>query len=141
MKAGQVVDALAQNIDILPTILDYLAIDSKTYRLDGKSLRPAIEQNQAVHKYVFGMQPYARSVTDGRYKLIYNNRTGDIELFDRSADPGEQTNIAARRPQLAEALTEVLIQWVDSTEGDVDVGENVDKAREVTDRLRSLGYL
>lgn len=132
---------LAQNLDIVPTILDYLGIDASAYDLKGKSLRPLIEQSQPAHRYVFGLQRYTRTVTDGRFKLIYNIKTGEVELFDLFRDPGETTNIIFQRPQIAESLTTVLLNWVETAEGEVAVADRVRDAGAVTEKLRALGYL
>ena len=133
---------LAQNLDIVPTLLDYLQIDDSAYDLKGKSLRPLIEQTRSIHRYVFGMQRHARTVTDGRFKLSYNIKSGEVKLYDLDRDPNEQMNIIARRPALANELTSVLLRWVETVEGDdVEVAERARDASEVTERLRALGYL
>ncbi len=141
LEASASISALAQNLDIVPTILDYLDIDSSRDNLEGRSLRPLIEEERPVHRYIFSIQRHSRTVTDGRFKLSYNLRTGEAELFDLLRDPEERTNIIVRRPQLADQLTAVLMSWVESVEGDVDVATRVEKATAITDRLRALGYL
>ncbi|MEM7581931.1 MAG: sulfatase [Acidobacteriota bacterium] len=135
-----VVEDLAQNLDIVPTVLDYLQIDAGT-KLEGKSLRPLIEQESAIHRYIFGMQRYSRTVTDGRFKLSYNIKTGDVRLYDLARDPGERVNIMTRRPELAEEMTATLLRWIEKVESDVDVAARVESASEVTERLKALGYL
>lgn len=140
-SSGAVNHTLAQNLDIVPTILDYLKIDWSTFGLDGTSLRPALEENRSVHQYIFGVQRYERWVASDRYKLSYNIKSGDTELFDLRLDPGERTNLTARRPHLTEELQGVLMHWMDKIEGDVDLAARVEKATEVTERLRALGYL
>lgn len=141
LKRTGTTPALVQNLDIVPTILDYTGFDTSLYDLDGKSLRPIIEEDRSVHRYVFGMQRFARSVTDGRFKLIRNIKSGQVQLFDLKSDPTEKTDITARRPRLSEELEEVLMRWVDSVEGDIAAAGSVKKAGEVTERLRALGYL
>ncbi len=140
LEGRTVVEDLAQNLDIVPTILDYLEIEVDS-KLEGKSLRPLIEQESSVHRYIFGMQRYARTVTDGRFKLSYNIKTGDVGLWDLDRDPGERVNIVTRRPQLAEEMTAILLRWVEQVESDVDVAARVESASEVTERLKALGYL
>ena len=133
--------ALAQNLDVVPTILDFLGVDFKGLELDGESLRPAIDGGRSVHRYVFGVQRFARWVTDGRYKLSYNIKTGETQLFDLRLDPAEQTELAVRRPETTEELKKVLMSWIGEVEGRVDLATRVDMAAEVTERLRALGYL
>ncbi len=135
------VPALAQNLDIVPTVLDYLGIDAARYDLKGRSLRLLIEEERSIHRYVFGIQRHSRTVTDGRFKLTYNIKSGAVELFDLERDPAERLNVIARRPELGEELTAVLLRWVESVEGDVSVATRVEEASQVTERLRALGYL
>lgn len=132
---------LAQNLDVLPTVLDYLQVDASGLEIDGASLRPLIEDGEPVHRYVYGVQRYARWVVDGRYKLTVNNKTGETLLFDLRDDPQELTDLSTSRPQVAADLRVVLERWIDGVEGDVEQSARVEAATAVTERLRSLGYL
>lgn len=56
----------------------------------------------------------ARSVIDGRHKLLVRDRKGGEarrELFDLEADPGERSDLAAERPEVVEALAAELREW------------------------------
>ena len=54
-------------------------------------------------------------IENGRYKLILphtpNVLDGVVELFDLHADPFEEHNLAAARPDLVRALTAKLERW------------------------------
>jgi arylsulfatase A-like enzyme len=67
-RAGERVDALTQNIDLMPTILDYRGIDAPQ-RLHGGSLRPLLENRTETHRDValYGWFGKAVNITDGRY--------------------------------------------------------------------------
>ncbi len=132
---------LAHLLDIVPTILDYQGIDASPYVLEGKSLRPLIEEEEPVHQYFFGAQRYVRAVSDGRFKLTHNIKTRETQLFDLHSDPQEQTNIILRRPRLADELTALLMSWLASVEEDVDVATRIEMGSDVTERLRALGYI
>lgn len=64
-------DALTQNIDLYPTILEFLGIDSSTSRdkLHGKSLMPMLRgESEKVRDYViYGMFGRQVNICDGRY--------------------------------------------------------------------------
>lgn len=63
-------------------------------------------------------------LTDGKLKYIWFSQTGDEQLFDLTADPGETRNLAAdsnyasamteMRRAMADYLAERGEQWVDS---------------------------
>jgi arylsulfatase len=135
------VDGLAHLLDIAPTILDYQGIDDSPYVLEGRSLRPLIEEGEPVHQYFFGAQRYSRTVSDGRFKLTLNIKTDEAELYDLRSDPQEQTNIILRRPRLVEELTGLLTAWLEAVENDVDPATRIELGDDAARRLRSLGYI
>jgi arylsulfatase A-like enzyme len=132
---------MVQNLDIVPTVLDYLGINASQYSLEGSSLRPVIEEQGPIHEHVFCWQRYARSVTDGRFKLVYDIRSGDTSLFDLRLDPAEQKDVKASWPQVADDLSQVLLDWMEEVEGHDDLAERVLQAKRVHDMLEALGYL
>lgn len=139
LEKGWRTDALAQNLDLVPTLLDYLGIEALEYDLHGKSLRPLLEDGNPVHRYVFGIQRYARWVTDGRYKLSYNIWTEETVLYDLSEDPTEQTDVAEQRPEVVADLKGTLMRWIEAAEGDAST--RIEQAGAATERLKALGYL
>jgi arylsulfatase A-like enzyme len=132
--------ALAENLDIVPTLLDYLGLEV-SHRLDGLSLRPVIEREQAVRRISFGLQGVARTATDGSFKVIHDLGSGRAQLFDLRQDPGETTDLLSRRPREAKRLQTALLRWLESREGPATSGESRKKAEELEKRLRALGYL
>ncbi|HEX4130243.1 MAG TPA: sulfatase-like hydrolase/transferase [Pirellulales bacterium] len=53
------------------------------------------------------------AIRDGQWKLHGSHRRrGTVELYDVVADPGEHRNLAAGRPDIAQALTAKLDAWV-----------------------------
>jgi len=89
-RPGGVVESLVQNLDLLPTVLDYLGVSTEGLGFEGRSLRPAIESGRQVNRYAFSSQGQHRVVTDGRYKLLYNVATTEQRLFDLGEDPGRR---------------------------------------------------
>jgi arylsulfatase A-like enzyme len=57
-----------------------------------------------------------RAVRFGQWKLLVD--ASQLLLFDLSVDPGERTDLAARRPDLVAKLKRLLADW----EADVDRG-------------------
>lgn len=140
-QTGGVVEARAQNLDLMPTILDYLGIDGSALGMEGKSLRRAIETGQEVNRYLFAAQGQSRVVTDGRYKLLYSMETGERRLFDLLDDPGETRDLAAEQAPEADRLQEILFRWITHQEGAVGSEEAIERARETKKHLEAVGYL
>ncbi|MFC2162641.1 sulfatase [Candidatus Altiarchaeota archaeon] len=93
----QRIDGVVQNIDIMPTILDYVGIDCGC-ALDGRSLRSSIESGNPSENYAYTEQDEFKSVYDGRHKLIKDISTGEYFLYDIENDPKEKHNIFSRNP-------------------------------------------
>ncbi|HEY3571400.1 MAG TPA: sulfatase [Thermoanaerobaculia bacterium] len=132
---------LVDNLDVVPTVLDYLGIPGDGLALDGVSLRPAIERDRPVQRLAFGNQGDTRTVTDGTRKLSYDLATGTGRLFDLVADPGETTDLAAQRPEEAHRLEGVLLRWMKSRESPAGPLLSRRRARELERQLHAVGYL
>jgi arylsulfatase A-like enzyme len=133
--------ALVQNLDIVPTIIDYLGADWKNFGFEGKSLRPTIEKDQEIHSYVFCAQSSLRSITDSRYKLILDMASGDLSLYDLQTDPNESQNLAKSEPERVRKMIKPLLDWQSAQEAGLTREESLRLSQEVEERLRSLGYL
>ncbi len=94
---GKRIDLLVSQVDIMPTILDYLGI-AIPESCQGKSLKPLIEgraeeMNQFIFaEYTGGAIPDCFAVRSARYKL-YTNSSDELFAYDLLKDPKEQTPI------------------------------------------------
>lgn len=132
----------AQNLDVVPTVLDYLEIDAEALELEGRSLRPAIEGAGAGNAHQFSSQGSLRAAIDGRFKLIQDLATGGVWLYDLAADPGEAREalrpaLAAERRAVA-GLRDALRAHLAATDR---TGDGLRVSEEAERRLRALGYL
>lgn len=109
--AGTAIDARVSSVDVMPTILDLLAVptpDTLKPQLRGRSLAPAMRGEPLEARDVFSetdyrAYTYKRSVvTPDGWKLIYTLETKSRELYDLNVDPGEKQNRAATEPQRAD---------------------------------------
>jgi len=140
--AGRRVAAPVQNLDIVPTLLDYLGIDATPFGLEGRSLRAAIDGDPAAAEVpAYAAQSALRAVVRGKDKLVYDLEHDEARLFDLGADPGEQHDLATERPAELRLLEEHLLARVAATEGEGDTKRAAKTSREVQERLRTLGYL
>lgn len=132
--------ASVQNLDIVPTLLDYLGIDAEPYGLEGHSLRPLIESPTAPPRLAFSaMGPY-RSVTGDRYKVTLDYRRRSYGLYDLVADPEERHDLSAVEREVFYRLLRELKTWTDGVETGT-AAERLRRAQEIEDELRALGYL
>ena len=152
------VEHQVQTLDLLPTILSMLGdTSSETYRsLQGYDLL-----SSTTHEFTIAEQAnpdlttfYSRfpGVDVSRYdraiKMIRTDRCkyiwasdGNHELYDLQADPDEQCNIIAERPDISRDLDRRLTEWRNDFEEAAPLDEIPEFDEAVKDRLRALGYL
>jgi arylsulfatase A-like enzyme len=136
---GRRVSTAVQNVDILPTILDYLGARQDGWRAEGQSLRP-LATGAHEPRLAFSSQDSLRSVNDARFKLIRDVASGRVQLYDVLDDPGERTDLASERVEARVALDGALDAWIASSDrANTESGGRA--ARDVESALRALGYL
>ena len=67
---GRRLDTAVENVDIVPTLLDYLAIDTGAFGFEGRSLRPLVEVREGSNRFAIARQTEYRSADDGRMERI-----------------------------------------------------------------------
>lgn len=139
------ISAPVENLDLVPTIVDYLGLDPGV-PFEGVSLRPLIEQGRPAHATTESLQYTLRSTTDGKAKLIFDSAktpgsVGRFALFDLLADPTEQNDRLTADPETYRRLRARLEARLKKTEGDLNAAQTLDAARESEQRLKALGYL
>jgi arylsulfatase A-like enzyme len=118
---GKVSDALALNLDVAPTMLDFAGVDAPA-RMQGKSLRPLLRDPRAglrddffyEHRYRTPGHPIERTegVRGTRWKYIRFIDQDPVheELYDLEADPHETRNLAAD-PAHRATLERLRVRW------------------------------
>lgn len=130
-----------ENPDVVPTILDFLAVEPPP-GMDGKSLRPWIERREQPGSGVArSLQTNLRSIDDGRYKLIFDLGTGKRQVYDLVNDPGETVDLSAHPPEEAAALEARLHAWIREHEEELAKRHGRDYGRRIEQGLRALGYI
>jgi arylsulfatase A-like enzyme len=119
-KAGRMVDAPVEMRDIFPTLCDIAGIPIPA-GVEGKSLLPFIVGDVAEwREYIHGEHEWGLEsnqwLTDGKIKYIWFSQSGVEQLFDLSADPNEQRNLAAARPDVIAEWRRRLIAELDGRE-------------------------
>ncbi len=127
---------VAANIDLMPTILEACGVPAPAgVELDGVSLMPLLERacgewnDRAVviqaHRGDVGVRYHHFLLRTQRWKLLNASGFGkeqaagveavepSFELYDMAADPLEQRDLAAERPDVVDALRATYDQWFD----------------------------
>jgi arylsulfatase A-like enzyme len=118
-------DEPAHLMDIVPTVCDVTgAVYPERFRgkpihpADGISLRPIFRGGHipADRTLAFEHQA-ARGLREGRWKLAWGKRMPTPptwELYDILADPCEQHNLAAEKPELTQQMADEWFSWAES---------------------------
>ena len=126
-----------QNLDLVPTLLDYLGVDRTKMSFEGESLRPLVEGKGELDPHQYGMQGTLRSAADGKHKLIHDLGKGSYALYDLQGDPKEQQDTLRGERRIFHRLRQALTAWLGKTEGK----GKADESLEAEQKLRSLGYI
>lgn len=158
-KAATVVSDLVRNIDIAPTILDYLRLpplpDSDGIKLQISGDEPDTSTRVAYLESgnepglwsVRGKEHTGRcyGVRTGDWKLIYtpNLEGSTYSLFNMDSDPGETKNVIADFPVVCDPLIKQLSAFMTDSKAshnNVDfIGRQLSERDE--DVLKALGYI
>ena len=107
---GRTSSALLSQIDVRPTLLDYVGIpDHEAERLPGRSFAPLLSgEDGPGHERVFVFDEYGpvRMVRTHEWKYVHRYPFGAHELYDLVSDPGETTNLIDA-PEHAERVVEL----------------------------------
>jgi hypothetical protein len=110
IKTGTTVREIAGAIDLLPTLTAMTGIRRVGDKpLDGKDLSPwLISSSSAVpsNRMIFSHQNGQISVRTPQFRLDSSGA-----LFDMLADPGQRTNIAPQKPEMAASLSQAVSAW------------------------------
>ncbi len=145
---AQVVDTQVRSIDILPTVLQYLRLDTPKQvqgvglrgLVEGKPLRASRLEAFSESYYPrtsFGWSPL-RSLRTQKYKYIL---APQAELYDLEDDPDESANIASKQPSLANRFKQNLLRVEQRYSRPREEKKNTQLDPQVAESLRSLGYV
>ena len=100
---GKATAALAEFIDIYPTLTDLCDLKDRPKQLEGASFRKVLDDPTAKHKgaalTVVKRGPVmGRSVRTEKYRYTeWDEGKKGVELYDHTADPGEWVNLAEKK--------------------------------------------
>lgn len=111
IEAGSVSDQVWAFWDFLPTAAELAGV-SAPQGIDGISMAPALlGRPQTDHEYLyweFHERGFKQAIRMGRWKGVRLGTKKPLELYDLAGDVGEQNDVAARRPEIAKKITELM---------------------------------
>jgi arylsulfatase A-like enzyme len=120
----------AHVMDLLPTLAEAVGATYPTERagkavrpLSGRSLLPDLRGETTAERGIPTAHEGARGYRLGRWKAVWGKRQSapvTWQLFDLSADPSEQRDLAAERPDKLRELSDAWMAWARRT--GVDLG-------------------
>ncbi|MBM3826757.1 MAG: arylsulfatase [Verrucomicrobia bacterium] len=120
----------AHVMDLLPTVAEAVGATYPTERagkavrpLSGRSLLPDLRGETTAERGIPTAHEGARGYRLGRWKAVWGKRQSapvTWQLFDLSADPSEQRDLAAERPDKLRELSDAWMAWARRT--GVDLG-------------------
>jgi arylsulfatase A-like enzyme len=128
-EGDKTMEAMIQNIDIAPTILEVAGVQ-KPQQMQGQSILPLLKGGEVAWRdkifyeyyweYDFPQTPTMHGVRTSRYKLIrYHGIWDTNEFYDLAEDPDEMNNLIAspEHQALIEELTGDIYDWLETTGG------------------------
>jgi arylsulfatase A-like enzyme len=156
--SGAIVEGMASHVDLLPTLASALELEaSLPLQLSGIDLT-AIGQNgggparAALYVQASGARrmnhpdQWLAGLRTARYKYargMHNDRLPE-ELYDLEGDPGERTNVATERVDVAAEMRARLGELMEAEASSgpaVETGYTPEEEALLEARLRELGYL
>lgn len=138
---------------LTPTLLDLAGFDTRALGFQADSLAPLMRgEAPASSPLLFAEVDYLpdkkvertarkRALIGERFKLIRDNDTGALELYDLERDPAETRDLAGERPDVVARLLPILEERIRLAEaGSIDAPVRT-LSEEETRLLESLGYI
>jgi arylsulfatase A len=111
IPAGRVSDHPWAHWDMLPTLADVATAKSPA-GIDGLSMARALRgESQPAHDFLyweFHERGFQQAVRMGPWKAVRLKKDAPLELYNLTADPGEQRDVAAGNPAIVARIEEYL---------------------------------
>jgi arylsulfatase A len=121
VKPGSVCDVPVSSVDFYPTILEMAGGKAEVKQVvDGVSLVPLLKQaGQWKRDAIYWHYPHysnqggkpGAAIRAGDLKLIELYEDGNVELYNLKDDIGEKNDLAAKMPDKAKELHQMLKDW------------------------------
>jgi len=152
IKSSLLISQPVRQIDIFPTVLSILKIKNEDVNVDGISLLPLIEGKKlnSIPSYIESLPTRENGwkkiigIRTGNYKYGRNIKDSnkDIVLYDITADPLEEHNLATNKPEIVERLENILNEIIKSPQKITKATSMSDEEiKKIENELKKLGYV
>ena len=141
VAGGHRIESAVQLIDVVPTLLDELAIESAGVAAEGVSLTGVLRGGPATRQYAFTDQSRYRAVDDGRLQFVLDGADFTAAIFNVQKDPLAQHDLFTGSHPEVERLGAALNRWLDETGQWINFDAALAAAKAKEEELRALGYL
>jgi arylsulfatase A-like enzyme len=145
---GRVVSGNFPLIDLLPSVLKYINVDTSALKLKGTALPLATVstiRDTRIYSSTNFVQSILSSFRSAKWKIIRDANTGRFKLFDLANDPREQHDLAVSNPTVAMPLENQLVKMDEQVAADMGGPKayqaTSSESKEFKKALRSLGYV
>ena len=140
-----VTDRLVCHVDILPTLLDLLELETSTPMMGQSFFAGAEPATRSCYLgfTLYGSLEHQGIVQDG-FKLIEDRQERAAELYDLVADPEERENLIRAQGEMADRLRhdlDLLERKFDALRASMKEEAPLKLDREILERLEALGYV
>src|SRR5208282_772131 len=122
-KQGAHIDYPAQQVDLLPTLLDLIGAKAPSWT-DGVSLKPLLEGKTMAPRYIYSMSfernreldPITKgtvAMIDDQFKYVRYLGTSKEELYRYKTDENEQHNLVGSEPETSKRMRGLLLKTLD----------------------------
>ncbi len=127
-NSGSTCDTPVCGIDFFPTLLQLAGANAHPQQvIDGVSLVPLLKGGTIAPRSLYWHYPHygnqggepSSIVRDGNWKLIHYWEDGHNELYNLSADIGEQHDLAKGEPERTATLWKELQAWLKATDAKI----------------------
>lgn len=146
---SKIFNDLVSGIDIFPTILNYLEIETSDNNIDGRNLNQLIQGGKIEEIPLFiqsGDTQYHKEslivgIRTSKYKYYRErkNPKKNVCLFNLEDDPLERENIADLSPEIVESMERYLIKFEKTNQ--IIKSEDDEKTKEIENELKKMGYV
>lgn len=160
---GERISPMVSLVDVVPTILDEIGIDSSALSLDGRSLIPVVKGKEREDRAFWAdigdnvlnsHVPQKITTNSGTQKFILNKKFTDenlsffqypppitetVELYELRTDPKEKLNIAHQKATLVNKLLRRIDDVYRQVRKRKPLKPDIDE--DLKEQLRALGYI
>jgi arylsulfatase A-like enzyme len=129
-----------QHIDIFPTLMHILNINSDHLQLEGNNI---LSESDDVKIFCEHLKKYGtpqQCIIYKDWKLIKNIETNIYSMYNIKEDPNEQKNLIEKNTKMADLLKRYLFNWENNLTNKREA-QKIKLDDETRERLRSLGYI